>query len=105
MIDVETELNKHRSCRDRDELEGYIKEYKNLALMHANNFVLAGQYNTIAQKLQEICNKLPAPHLKHISSGTQNAPVKTVNITNEEEAKIEAAWKQRAGSKNNGVKR
>jgi len=96
MVDVESEVNKHRHCKDRDELGRLIKDYKNLAIQHAKNIVLAGQYNTVAFKLQEICDKLPAPHLKNIVSSNTNTPVKTANITSEEQAKISAAWKQRA---------
>lgn len=96
MIDVETEINKHKNCRDRDELGMLIKEYKNLAIEHAKNLVLAGQYNTVALKLQEICDKLPPPHLKNPVISKQNAPIKTVTINREEQARISDAWKKRA---------
>jgi len=98
VINVENEINKHRNCRDRDEMTRYIQEYKNLALQHASNFTLASQYNMVAQKLQEICSKLPAQNLKRASSKAPSAPVKTVSLSNEEEAKINAAWEKRAGS-------
>jgi len=96
MIDVEAEVNKHRNCKDRGELGKLITEYKSLAIQYAKNFVLAGQYNMVAFKLQEICDKLPAPHLKNQFGSTHNAPVKTATITSEEQAKINAAWKQKA---------
>jgi len=102
VVNVEGEINKHKTCRDRGELEKAIQEYKNLAMEYATNFTLAGQYNMIAHKLQEICDRLPAPNLVRHSSGGSNIPVKTVSITNEDEAKINAAWKQRAGSKHDG---
>jgi len=98
MINVEAEINKHKNCRDRDELERHIQEYKNLALQHAKNFTIAGQYNTVAQKLREICDRLPAQRLKSVTGKTSGAPVKTVTITSEEDAQIKAAWKQRAGN-------
>lgn len=105
MINVEAEFNKYKNCKDRDKLEKLIYEYKSMALQSANNFTLAGQYNMIALKLQGICDKLPAPYLKNPAIKTSNAPVKTVTITSEEDAKIKAAWKQRAGSAQSGAKR
>jgi hypothetical protein len=72
-----------------------IKEYKKLALQHAKNFAVAGQYNKVALKLQEIFDRLPAPHFKNITLNTQSVPVKTATISNEENAKIKAAWKQK----------
>lgn len=98
MIDVEAEVNKHKTCRNRDELERHIQEYKNLALQHAKNFTLAGRYNMVAQKLRAICERLPAQNLKSVSNRGPSAPVKTVTITNEEDAKIKAAWNQRTKS-------
>ena len=96
MINVEAEVNKHKNCKDRDELVWQIKEYKNLALQNASDIVMAGQYNMVALKLQEICDKLPAPRLKRIPGNTPGAPVKTATITNEENAKISVAWRKRA---------
>jgi len=97
MTTVEVELNKHKNCRDRDELGRLIREYKNLAIQHAKNFVMAGQYNTVALKLQEICDKLPAPHLvKNPTGGRQGAQVKTATLTSEEQARINAEWRQKA---------
>jgi len=96
MIDVEAEVNKYRNCKDRDELGRQIKSYKSLALQHAKNLVVAGQYSTVAQRLQEICDRLPAPHLIKYPSGTQNAQVKTATITGEERDKINADWKKKA---------
>jgi hypothetical protein len=96
MVSVEVELNKHKNCKDRDELVRLIKEYKNLALQHAANLALAGQYSTVALKLQEICDKLPAPHLfKYPAGSAQNAQVKTATITNEEQSRIDAEWKKK----------
>ena len=97
IVNVEAEINKHRNCRERGELERHIQEYKNLAMEYATNFTLAGQYNTIAHKLQEICDKLPAPNLKPHTSGAPRASVKTVALNNEEKAKINAAWAKKAG--------
>ena len=106
MVDVEAEVNKYRNSRDRDELERRIKEYKDLALKHASNILVAGKYTTVALKLQEICNKLPAPHFKKpAGSSTQNTPVKTATITSEENTKINAAWEKRAGTTGKDVKR
>ena len=99
IINVDAEVNKHKNCTERDKLERMIQEYKNLALQHAQNISLAGQYNLVAHKLRAICDKLPDPHLKKMASHAQNVPVKTVNITGKEAAKIDAAWKQKAGNK------
>jgi len=104
IIDVEAEINKHKNCTDRDKLERQIQEYKNLARDYASNFTLAGKYNMVARKLQEICDKLPAPRLRNVTSRASNAPVKTATITKEEDAKIKDAWKKRAGGTNSGVK-
>jgi len=96
MIDVEAEVNKHRHIKDRDELGRRIKDYKNLALQNATNLVVAGQYSTVAQKLQEICNKLPAPQLiKYPTGNAHGGPVKTATITNEEKARISADWEKK----------
>jgi hypothetical protein len=105
MIGIEDEVNKHRNCRERDKLEAIIKDYKNMALQHAQNMVLAGQYNTVAHKLQEICDKLPAQHLKHPVGSTHTAPVKTADITSAENARIKAEWDQKAGSQRSGGRR
>jgi len=94
MIDVEAEVNKHRNIKDRGKLGKLITDYKNLAIQYAKDFVLSGQYNMVAYKLQEICNALPSPHVK--TSNTQSAQVKTATITNEEKAKINAAWRKKA---------
>jgi len=96
MINVEAEVSKSKNCRDRNELEIRIREYKNLALQHAKDIVAAGQYSMVAQKLQEICSKLPAPNLKKTASIKQSDPVKTATITNEENSQINAAWEKRA---------
>ena len=99
MINVEAEVSKFKNCKDRDEVARQIREYKNLALQHANDMVLAGRYNMVAHKLQEICDKLPAPKLKSIPTGAQNAQTKTASISKEEKAKINAAWNKKAGNK------
>jgi hypothetical protein len=101
MFSIEDEVNKHKNCKERDKLEKFIQEYKGLALQHAKNFVLAGQYNAVAHKLQEICDRLPAPHIKHPGGSTQSGPVKTATITSDENARINAAWRQKAGSTHN----
>jgi len=100
IIDVEKEVNKHRSCTDREKLERIIQDYKNLALQYAKNIALAGQYNMVAHKLREICDRLPAPNLKNVVSHTSNIPVKTAKITSKEASQIDAAWKQKAGNAN-----
>jgi formate-dependent phosphoribosylglycinamide formyltransferase (GAR transformylase) len=102
MIDVEAEINKHKGCKDRDKLERLIQEYKSLARQHAMNFTAAGQYNMVAHKLQEIFDKLPAPHLRKPIGGTSGAPVKTATISNEENNRISAAWKKKAGNTRGG---
>ena len=95
MIDVEAEVTKHKNTRDRDELEKAIKEYKGLALQYATNLVVAGQYSTVAHKLQEICDKLPAPKLINYPTGKHGGPAKTASITSEEQARISSDWKKR----------
>ena len=96
MVDVETEVNKHRNCNDRDEVEKLIKFYKDLALKNASNIITAGKYTMVARKLQEMCNQLPAPpRLRNVSGTAQSAPVKTAAITNDEKTKINADWQQR----------
>ena len=99
MINVEAEVSKHKNAKDRDELVWAIKEYKNLALQNAHDMVMAGRYNTVALRLQEICDKLPAPRLKNVSSKGPNIQTKTANITKEEKAKISADWRKKT---NNG---
>ena len=98
MTGVEAEVNKYKNCRDRDELIMLIKQYKDLALEHAANLVLAGQYTTVAHRLQEMCDKLPAPHLIKYPTGSAHTPVKTAAITDEEQAKIDAAWRKKTKS-------
>jgi hypothetical protein len=97
IVNVDAEVNKHKGCRDRNELEKHIQEYKSLALQYAKNFTVAGQYNMVAQRLQAICDRLPAPNLKNLAVRASSAPVKTATITSEEDARIKAAWKERAG--------
>ena len=96
MINVEAEISKYKNCKDRDELGIRIKEYKNLALQYANDIATAGRYNKVALMLQEICDKLPAPKLKHLTGNAKNIPVKTATITKDEKTKINAAWEKRA---------
>ena len=99
MINVEAEVSKFKNCKDRDEVARQIREYKNLALQHADDMVLAGRYNMVAHKLQEICDALPVPRLKSIPGNTQNVKTKTASITKEEKAKINADWNKKAGKK------
>jgi hypothetical protein len=94
MVSVEAEVSKYKNCKDRDELVRLIKEYKSQALQHASNLVLAGQYSSVALKLQDLCDKLPAPQLKHQASAP-NVPVKTAKITSDEQARIDADWKKK----------
>ena len=96
MINVEAEVNRHKNS-SRDDLVRQINEYKSLALQNANDIVMAGQYNMVALKLQDICDKLPQPRLKKIPGGsTSGVPVKTATITDEENVRISADWKKRA---------
>jgi len=97
MIDVEAEVNKHRNCKDRSKLEGVIQEYKNLVFKYASNLTLAGRYNTVVLKLQEICDKLPNPLTRNTAARTHGVPLKTATVTSEENEKISAAWKQKTG--------
>ena len=92
MIDVEAEVNKHKTIKDRAELERRIQEYKQLATQNATNLVMAGQYSMVAHKLQEICDRLPGPKLKKYPTGSQ---AKTVDITSEEKARINADWNKK----------
>jgi len=94
MIDVEAEVNKHKTTRDRPELERRIQEYKDLAIQNATNLVAAGQYSMVARRLQEICDRLPAPKLVNYPAG-QGGSAKTASITSEERARISADWKRR----------
>jgi len=96
MINVEAEVSKHKNTKDRDELLRVIKEYKGHALQYASDIVIAGQYNMVALKLQEMCDKLPQPRIKNVIPSSSNVPVKTAAITREENAKIDAAWKKKA---------
>ena len=98
-MDIEAEVNRHKTCKDRGKLEMLIQEYKGLAIQHASNFVMASQYNEVAHKLQKLCDSLPAPNLKNVVGNTHSAQVKTATITSEEDARIKAAWKQKTGGK------
>jgi hypothetical protein len=98
-MDVEAEVNRHKTCRDRGKLEMLIQEYKGLAIQHATNFVMASQYNEVALKLQKLCDRLPAPHLKNIPGNAPGAQVRTATIGSDEDARINAAWKQKTGGK------
>jgi hypothetical protein len=98
-MNVEEEVNKHKTCRDREELGRLIRNYKNLAMQHATNMVMAGQYNMVAHRLEEIFDRLPDPHLKNITARAPESPVKTASITNEENARINADWKKKTGKK------
>jgi len=99
MINVEGEVNKHKNCKDRGELGLIIKEYKNLALQNSTDIVMAGQFNMVAHKLQEIWEKMPQPGLKKLPTASSGAPTKTAKISKEEKAKISDAWSRRATKK------
>jgi len=99
MLNVDAEVSKYKNCKDRDEVGRAIKEYKSLALQHANDMILAGKYNSVAHNLQEIHDKLPAPRLKQIPGGREGAQTKTAKISKDEKAKINATWNKRTGSK------
>jgi len=99
MINVDAEVSKHKNVKDRDEMTRRIKEYKNLALQHANDMMAAGQYNTVAFKLQEICDKLPAPRLKQIPTSGPAAPTKTAKITKDERKRIDSDWSKKTSNK------
>jgi len=96
VLDVDFEVNKHKNCKDRDELTMLIKEYKNLAMQNATDFSIASKYNSVAFKLQEICDKLPAPNIKNPAINKKSVATKTANLTQEEKARIEREWKQKA---------
>ena len=98
MIDVEAEVSKHRSIKDREEMERRIQDYKNLAIQNATNLVMAGQYSMVARKLQEICDRLPAPKLVNYPTG-QRGSAKTANFTSEEQARINADWRKKTREK------
>jgi len=98
MINVEAEVNKHKNIKNKDELTMIIKGYKSLAIQHANDLMTAGQINSVVFKLQEICDKLPAAPLKKIPTGKSGAQTKTAKISSDEKAKINAAWRKKAGS-------
>jgi len=99
IIDVKGEINKYKSCTDRDKLERAIQDFKNLALQNASDVNAAMQINSIVLELQKMCDKLPAPKLKNIVSGKSNIPVKTARISSHEAAKIDAEWQKKAGKK------
>jgi len=99
MINVENEVNKHKAIKDRGELSRVISGYKELAVQHAGDIVLAGQYDMVAHKLQEICDRLPGPKINKAAGRGSNTPVKTANISKEEKNKISKAWSERAKKK------
>jgi len=99
MINVDAEVSKHKNVKDRDEMVRCIKEYKNLALQHANDMMAAGQYNAVAFKLQEICDKMPAPRLKQIPTAGPAAATKTAKISKDEKKRIDADWHKKIGNK------
>ncbi|MCL2276274.1 MAG: hypothetical protein FWC21_00105 [Treponema sp.] len=99
MINVDAEVSKHKNVKDRDEMIRCIKDYKNLALQHANDMMVAGQYNAVAFKLQEICDKMPAPRLKQIPSSSPSAATKTAKITKDERKRIDADWSKKTSGK------
>ena len=97
-MNVQAEVDKHKNVNDRDELGRIIKDYKGLALQHAGDMILAGQYNLVALKLQERYDKMPAPRMKGIPTGSTSAPTKTAKISKDEKAKINAAWSRKTGN-------
>ena len=99
MIDVEAEVSKHKNCKDRYEFGMLIKGYKDLALKFAGDMVLAGQYISVANKLQEMCDKLPGPNLKNVVGNTRSTPTKTAKIGSDEKDKINSAWNKKTGGK------
>jgi len=99
MFDVENEVSKFKNCKDRDEIVWQIKEYKSRALQCSSDIVLAGQFNMVAFKLQEICDKLPAPRLKKIPTGGPAAETRTAKISKSEKKRIESDWDKRAHKK------
>jgi len=99
MINVEAEVSKHKNCKDRDELGRQIKEYKSLALQTAGDIVLAGQYNLVALRLQEIYDKMPAPRMKSMPKSAPSAATKTATTSDKEKKKINAAWNKKIGKK------
>ena len=104
MINVEAEVSKHKNTKDRDMLGSTIRDYKNLALSSAGDIVLAGQYNLVALKLQEIYDKMPAPRMKSMPARTPGAQTKTATTSREEKSKINAAWNKRVTSPPKGKK-
>jgi len=99
MLNVDAEVSKHKNVKDRGEYGKLIREYKGLAVQHADNLVMSGQYNMVALKLQELCDKLPSPNLKRAGASQNAAPTKTAKISKDEKAKISAAWEKKAGKK------
>jgi hypothetical protein len=59
---------------------------------------MAGQYSSVAKKLREICDKLPAPRLIKYPAGSKHGAVKTATITSEEQARISADWEKKTRS-------
>ncbi|MCL2186292.1 MAG: hypothetical protein FWB86_10640 [Treponema sp.] len=104
MINVEAELSKYKSCKDRDELGRVIRDYKGKALQCSGDIVSAGQYNLVALKLQEIYDSLPAPKLRNPAARTPGAPTRTATTTSDEQAKIRADWQKRTGKGKGGKK-
>ena len=98
-MNVQAEVDKHKNVNDRDELGRIIKDYKGLALQYANDIILAGQYNMVALKLQERYDKMPAPRMKSIPTGSAPAQTKTAKLSKEEKARIRDDWNKKAGGK------
>jgi len=96
-MNVEAEVSKFKNIKNRDELGMQIREYKNLAMQHSGDIFLAGQYDMVAHKLQEIYDKMPAPKLRAAAASKPGAKGVTANINKDEKAKINAAWKKRTG--------
>ena len=97
-MNVEAEVSKYKNCKDRDELGRAIKNYNSLALQSANDIIMAGQYNLVALRLQEVYDKMPAPRMKSIPTGSAPAQTKTAKIGKDEKVKINTAWNNKTKS-------
>jgi len=104
MINVEAEVSKYKTIKDRDELGRIIRDYKDKALQCSGDLVAAGQYNMVVLKLQEIYDKFPAPKLRNPASRGPGAPTRTATTTSDEQAKIRSDWQKRTGKGKGGKK-
>jgi len=99
MINVEAEVSKYKNIKDRDELGRIIRDFKGKALQCSGDLVIAGQYNMVVLKLQEIYDKLPAPKMRNPAARTPGTPTRTATTTTAEQAKIKSDWQKRTGKK------